>query len=122
MGTNNSEIARLQQQADEVVEVMYANVKKVKEREDKLQVLDERAEQLQEAGKLFQKTSKQVAIQEASRNRKWKIILGVAVGLVILVVVIVVIIITTSLKDQRLPHQSEAVPKLETTTAGQQGT
>ncbi|XP_060712591.1 vesicle-associated membrane protein 5-like [Hemiscyllium ocellatum] len=120
MGTNNSEVARLQHQADEVVEVMYANVEKVKERDGKLQVLDERAEQLQEAGKLFQKTTKQVAVQEASRNRKWKIILGVAVGLVILVTAIVVIVITTSSKDQHLPHQSEAVPKLATTTVGQQ--
>ncbi|XP_020381015.2 vesicle-associated membrane protein 5-like, partial [Rhincodon typus] len=114
-GTNDSEVVKLQRQTDEVVEVMYANANKVKERGGKLEVLDDRAEKLQEAGKLFQKTAKQVTVQEASRNRRWKIIIGVAVAVV--VIVIVAVVVATS--SQKSPHPADAFVRMATTEANQ---
>ncbi|XP_078421890.1 vesicle-associated membrane protein 5-like [Cetorhinus maximus] len=71
---------------------MCANTDKVKERGGKLEALDDRAMQLLEAGKVFQKTAKDVEKQERLKNVKWKIILGVTVGLVVLIIIIIVII------------------------------
>ncbi|XP_067857401.1 vesicle-associated membrane protein 5-like [Heptranchias perlo] len=93
MGTNNSDIINnIHKQVDDVMEVMVVNVGKVKDRGGKLEALDDRAEQLLEAGKVFQKTTKEVAQQEKFKNMKWKIIMGVGVGLLILLLIIIVIV------------------------------
>ncbi|XP_072342145.1 vesicle-associated membrane protein 5-like isoform X2 [Scyliorhinus torazame] len=108
MGTNNSDIIRkLQKDADDVMEVMITNVDKVKERGEQLEVLGDRAEQLLEAGKVFQKTAKEVERKERCGNVKWKIILGVTAGLVILVIIIVMICILTSTKS------ADSVPSIK---------
>ncbi|XP_067879293.1 vesicle-associated membrane protein 5 [Heterodontus francisci] len=95
MSTNTSNINKLQEQADDVKETMLANVNKIKDRGGKLEVLDDRAEQLFEAGKVFEKTTKEVAQQEKCKNMKWKIILGVTVALVILAIIIIIVIYNT---------------------------
>ncbi|XP_078095437.1 vesicle-associated membrane protein 5-like [Mustelus asterias] len=112
MGTRKSDIIKkIQDDADEVLEVMLANTEKVKERGENLEVLGDRAEQLMEAGKVFQKTAKEVEKQERFANRKWKIILGVTVGLVILIIIIVIICtIPSSRTVEPFPASSTAKP------------
>ncbi|XP_059497110.1 vesicle-associated membrane protein 5 isoform X2 [Stegostoma tigrinum] len=107
----------LQRQTDEVVEVMYANARKVTERGGKLEVLDDRAEKLQEAGRLFQKTAKQVAVQEASRNRRWRIIVGAAMALTVLAIVVIIaaVLATASQKSPR-PADARVQMAVVTTT------
>ncbi|XP_041066377.1 vesicle-associated membrane protein 1-like [Carcharodon carcharias] len=110
MGTNNSDIIiKLQKETDEVLEVMCANTDKVKERGEKLEVLDDRAMQLLESGKVFQKTAKEVAKQERFKNMKWKIILGVTFGLVALIIIIVIVcfILSSKPKDSVTPSTTE---------------
>ncbi|XP_062911408.1 synaptobrevin-like [Mobula hypostoma] len=83
---------KLHKETEEVLEIMHVNVDKVKDRGEKLEVLDERAQCLMEAGKTFQKAAKVVAHQEKNKNRKWKLIVGGTVFLVVLIVIIIIII------------------------------
>ncbi|XP_059819985.1 synaptobrevin-like [Hypanus sabinus] len=83
---------KLHQETEEVLEIMHVNVDKVKDRGEKLEVLDERAQCLMEAGKTFQRSAKVVAQQEKNNNRKWKLIVGGAVILVVLIVIIIIIV------------------------------
>ncbi|KAJ8286123.1 hypothetical protein GJAV_G00034800 [Gymnothorax javanicus] len=52
-----SRLRQAQEDAEEVKAIMIENVIKVKERSDKLEDLEERAEQLREKSKLFEKTA-----------------------------------------------------------------
>ncbi|XP_078284929.1 vesicle-associated membrane protein 5-like [Rhinoraja longicauda] len=85
---------KMHKEAEEVLQIMHVNVDKVKDRGEKLEVLDERAEELLAASKTFQKSSKAVARQERFKNRKWKLIMGVTVALVLIIIIIIIIVFT----------------------------
>uniref|UniRef100_UPI00398F3319 vesicle-associated membrane protein 5-like n=1 Tax=Pristiophorus japonicus TaxID=55135 RepID=UPI00398F3319 len=113
MATKNTDmISKIQKQTEEVVEVMNVNFEKVKDRGEKLEVLDDRAEKLLENSKVFQKTTKDVAQQEKFKNRKWKIILGVVTGLVVLIIIIVIVL--------SIPRESPATTDRAMIEKGQQ--
>ncbi|KAF7687667.1 vesicle-associated membrane protein 3-like [Silurus meridionalis] len=90
-----SKLEQLQGNVEEVRIIMQDNYTNVKEREEKLKRLDERAEALLESSKRFHKTSKRVRNKMEKENtglqcKIWKIVV-VALALVALVIIIICI-------------------------------
>uniref|UniRef100_V9L3N5 Vesicle-associated membrane protein 5-like protein n=1 Tax=Callorhinchus milii TaxID=7868 RepID=V9L3N5_CALMI len=97
----SKDLQKLQSEAEEIKDLMHGNVVKIKEREEKLTVLEDRATVLEEAGKTFQKTSHKVAQQEKFKNRKYKIILGIV--LVTVTIILLAIILWTCIPRGSAP-------------------
>ncbi|XP_032869795.1 vesicle-associated membrane protein 3-like isoform X2 [Amblyraja radiata] len=107
---------KIHKDADEVLELMYMNVDKVKDRGEKLEVLDERAEELLAASKTFQKSSKAVARQERFKNRKWKLIVGATIALVLIIIIIIIIVFTVPSSKSSPPVAPSASPQQQLST------
>lgn len=117
VATNNpDQMDKLHKDAEEVLDMMHANVGKVKDRGVKLEVLDERADELLAASKTFQKSSKAVARQERFRNRKWKLIVGATIALVVLIIIIIIIVFTVPSSKSSPPVAPSASPQQQLST------
>uniref|UniRef100_A0A8D8PRS1 Synaptobrevin n=1 Tax=Cacopsylla melanoneura TaxID=428564 RepID=A0A8D8PRS1_9HEMI len=80
----NDKLQQTQNQVNEVLDIMTQNVEKIIERGDRIQELDERANNLRDGSTGFQQQSRRLRRNMWWQNFKWNIILGV-VGIVILV-------------------------------------
>ncbi|KAJ7988539.1 hypothetical protein DPEC_G00324620 [Dallia pectoralis] len=95
MSAKNSQLAKAQEEADEVKVIMLDNMQKTEERKFKLQELDERADQLQMKSKAFQKTSVKLKKKKRCDNikAKWKLIAVVSSMALIIFLVAVFILV-----------------------------
>ncbi|XP_037015634.2 vesicle-associated membrane protein 5 [Artibeus jamaicensis] len=105
------ELERCQQQADEVKEIMLKNFDKVLERDGKLAELEQRSDQLLDMSSAFSKTTKTLAQKKRWENIRWRIYLGMAVGIVLLIILIVLLVIF-------LPQTSEGSSAPQAQDAG----
>ncbi|PVU95978.1 hypothetical protein BB561_001472 [Smittium simulii] len=93
-GNKGSSKARnVQQEVDEVVGIMQQNINKVMEREERLDTLQTKTEELNEGARQFRRGATQVRKKMWWRDMKLKII--IAVIIIILLVVIIVPIVTS---------------------------
>ncbi|XP_013870419.1 vesicle-associated membrane protein 5 [Austrofundulus limnaeus] len=91
MENGKSRLQQAQEEAEEVKEIMLDNMNKADERTGKLTDLEDRAEELMEKGKVFEKTTLKVKQQKRWDNMKMKIIfisVGVVAGIIILTLII----------------------------------
>lgn len=89
--------SRLQQTQDEVEEVkviMLDNLNKAEERSGKLNELEDRADQLLEKSKKFEKTATQVKTKKRWENKKMQVVF-IAVGVVATLIIVGLIIFAT---------------------------
>ncbi|KAJ8286125.1 hypothetical protein GJAV_G00034820 [Gymnothorax javanicus] len=92
-----SRLRQAQEDAEEVKVIMIENMNKVKERSDKLEDIEERAEQLREKSKLFEKTTVKLTGQkkkEANGDKeetRCKTKTKVGCGIVVFMVMVAVI-------------------------------
>ncbi|XP_029019627.1 vesicle-associated membrane protein 5 [Betta splendens] len=91
MENGKSRLEQTQDEVEEVKVIMMNNLEKVDERSDKLMDLENRADQLLETSKHFEKTTIQVKNKQRWENKKMKVIF-IIVGVVAAVLVIGVII------------------------------
>ncbi|XP_061586477.1 vesicle-associated membrane protein 5 [Cololabis saira] len=91
MENGKSRLAQAQEDVEEVKVIMLETMNKADERSGKLGDLDERADELLQKSKAFEKTANQVKQKKMWQNKKWKIVfiaIGVVAGLVILGLII----------------------------------
>ncbi|XP_006900452.1 PREDICTED: uncharacterized protein LOC102868900 [Elephantulus edwardii] len=93
LGQAGTELARCQQQADEVTEIMLDNFNKVLERDGKLSELEERSDQLRMMSSTFNKTTEAVVKKQGRMNARWRICLGLVVGGALLLILIVLLVL-----------------------------
>ncbi|OLY78519.1 Synaptobrevin-like protein [Smittium mucronatum] len=86
----------VQRQVDEVVGIMQENINKVMEREERLDTLQNKTEELSEGARQFRRGATSVRKKMWWRDMKLKLI--IAAIIVILLVVIIVPIVTTNKK------------------------
>ncbi|KAM8866224.1 vesicle-associated membrane protein 5 [Synchiropus picturatus] len=91
MENGKSRLQQAQEEAEEVKMIMLDNMNKADERADKLRDMEEKAEELLNSGKTFEKKSNKIKEKKRWEHNKMKIVLGV-VGAVILATVIGLII------------------------------
>jgi len=85
---SSDRLQNTQKQVDEVVDIMKTNVERIMEREEKLQTLDERANNLSLSANEFQTTSGKLKRKMWWKNLKMMLILG---GIVVVLIVIIVL-------------------------------
>lgn len=85
----NSRVNDLNRQMDDVKVVMKDNIGKVLERGDKIEVLQDRAEGLEQTAQNFQRTTNRVKRREIWRNRKMTIIIAGVIAVFVLFIVLV---------------------------------
>ncbi|XP_060764054.1 vesicle-associated membrane protein 5-like [Neoarius graeffei] len=93
MKKGESQLQQVQENVEEVRTIMHENVTRVREREGKLEELDDRAETLLMKSKQFEKTTRKVAEKMETENtclrcKKWQRIM-IIVGAVVLVIIII---------------------------------
>lgn len=98
MENGKSRLQKTQEEVDEVKVIMLENLNKADERAGKISDLDERAENLLQKSKGFEKTTVKVKQQKQWENNKMKIIfmaIGIAVGAIIIGLIVYAIVEST---------------------------
>ncbi|XP_076006932.1 vesicle-associated membrane protein 5 [Genypterus blacodes] len=91
MENGKSRLQRAQEDVDEVKVIMLDNLNKADERSGKLGELENRADQLLEKSKAFEKTSKQVKEKKRWENMKTKVVLiGIAVTVAVVLIIVII--------------------------------
>ncbi|KAJ8263603.1 hypothetical protein COCON_G00160600 [Conger conger] len=90
MENGKSRLRQAQEEVEEVKVIMLENMNKAEERSGKLGELENRADQLLEKSKAFEKTTKKVKNQKRWENMKMKVVLGGVLAVVVVVVIVVV--------------------------------
>ncbi|XP_073841785.1 vesicle-associated membrane protein 3-like isoform X2 [Musca autumnalis] len=80
-------LKQTQQQADEIVEIMYNNVNKVMDRQEKLEDLNATAEQLQQQASTFQTTANKVKREKWWEHMKTKIIIAIILAIILIILI-----------------------------------
>ncbi|KAI8322530.1 synaptobrevin, partial [Martensiomyces pterosporus] len=86
-GGGNTKGREVQRQVDEVVGIMQENINKVMEREERLDTLQNKTEQLNEGARQFRRGATDVRKKMWWRDMKLKIIIAVIVIILIIVIV-----------------------------------
>ncbi|XP_041856193.1 vesicle-associated membrane protein 5 [Melanotaenia boesemani] len=95
MENGKSHLEQVQDEVEEVKVIMLDNLNKSEERTGKLSELDDRADELLQRSKAFEKTSNQVKQKKRGENKRMKLVfigIGVVAGLVILGLIIFAIV------------------------------
>ncbi|XP_030647329.1 vesicle-associated membrane protein 5 isoform X1 [Chanos chanos] len=92
MMNGKSRLQQAQEEVEEVKVIMLDNLNKADERAGKLGELENRADQLLEKSKAFQKTTTQVKQKKRWENIKMKVILGSIAAVVVLLIVILLLV------------------------------
>merc|ERR1712001_49182 len=108
-------INETRKQVNDVVDVMRNNVTKMMEREDKLNDLDRRADNLQNSSIQFASTSRRLKKKMWWENMKMKLVIG-GVLVAILLIIIIVICVETKKPSGGGDNGETTKPSLETTT------
>jgi ABC-type multidrug transport system fused ATPase/permease subunit len=90
--SSNEQIRGLQQKTENVKDVQRQNIARLQEREQKLDDLDERADNLQMNAKYFKRGAQAVQRKLWWQNVKLWIILFVIIGVIIFAIIIIIII------------------------------
>ncbi|XP_053644001.1 vesicle-associated membrane protein 3 isoform X2 [Cherax quadricarinatus] len=93
---SRTRLEQTQQQVNEVVDIMKTNVERIIEREDKLNELDVRANNLTMSASEFQTTSRKLKRKYWWKNLKMMLILGCVIVLVIVVIIVATVGIPSS--------------------------
>lgn len=80
-------LQQTQKQADEIVEIMHDNVKKVMDRQEKLEDLNAAAEALERQAADFQTTTVAVKRKHWWAHMKTKIIIGIIVAIILIILI-----------------------------------
>ncbi|XP_008282393.1 vesicle-associated membrane protein 5 isoform X1 [Stegastes partitus] len=91
MENGKSRLQQTQDDVEELKDIMLDNLNKADERNEKLGELENRAEDLLERGKAFEKNTKQLKTQTESGNRRMRM-LFIAVGVVGALIIVGLII------------------------------
>ncbi|KAM3611846.1 uncharacterized protein V6R79_024950 [Siganus canaliculatus] len=91
MENGKSRLQRAQDDVEEVKVIMLDNLNKADERAGKLEDLEERAEELQQKGKAFEKRTKTIKQKKRWEHNKMKVVLAVIGGVVAVVIIGVII-------------------------------
>uniref|UniRef100_A0A3Q3WHH5 V-SNARE coiled-coil homology domain-containing protein n=1 Tax=Mola mola TaxID=94237 RepID=A0A3Q3WHH5_MOLML len=86
-----SRLQQAQEDVEEVTVIMLDNLNKANERGVKLEDLEDRADELLEKGKAFEKTTNKLKQKKRCENSRMKVI-SVAVGVVVVAIVIGLIV------------------------------
>ncbi|CAN9512848.1 unnamed protein product [Ophioblennius macclurei] len=86
-----SRLQQVQEGAEEVRVIMLDNMNKVDERGEKLENLEDRAEELLAQGKMFEKKCNQVKKKKMWEDKKMKIIF-IGVGVVVVIIMLAIVI------------------------------
>ncbi|XP_033127343.1 vesicle-associated membrane protein 714-like [Anneissia japonica] len=84
-----TKLDKVQGEVDELKDILVQNLEKILSRGDKLDVLMDKAEQLEIHAHAFQKTAKKTEGRFKDRNRRYKILLGVVIAVIIIIVIVV---------------------------------
>lgn len=98
MENGKSRLQKTQEEVEEVKVIMLENLNKADERAGKISDLDERAENLLQKSKGFEKTTVKVKQQKQWENNKMKVIfmaIGIAVGAIIIGLIVYAIVEST---------------------------
>ncbi|KAB5528289.1 hypothetical protein PHYPO_G00138560 [Pangasianodon hypophthalmus] len=100
MEKGESRVQQLQEDVEEVRVIMQDNIEKAREREGKLEELDERAESMLKSSTQFRKSTKRVRKTVEIENtllpcKNRKVIAAIA-GVVVLVIIVIIVIIVAS--------------------------
>lgn len=80
-------LQKTKQQADEIVEILYENVSKVMERQEKLEDLNYNAETLEKQASVFKKQAVDVKRKKKWANVKTKIVTGIVILVFVLLII-----------------------------------
>ena len=78
----------IEAEVEAVSDTLKENLKKIVERDGKLETLDKRTDHLKEEALQFQKTTEQLKTQMWWENRKLNLAIGVALVLVLILVIL----------------------------------
>lgn len=98
MENGKSRLQKTQEEVEEVKIIMLDNLNKADERAGKISDLDERADNLLQKSKGFEKTTVKVKQQKQWENNKMKVIfmaIGIAVGAIIIGLIVYAIVEST---------------------------
>ncbi|XP_026795899.2 synaptobrevin-1 [Pangasianodon hypophthalmus] len=100
MEKGESRVQQLQEDVEEVRVIMQDNIEKAREREGKLEELDERAESMLKSSTQFRKSTKRVRktveIENTLLPCKNRKVIAVIAGVVVLVIIVIIVIIVAS--------------------------
>ncbi|KAL4636027.1 vesicle-associated membrane protein 5-like [Arapaima gigas] len=108
MENGRSRLQQAQEDVEEVKAIMLDNLNKAEERTGKLGELEDRAEQLLEMSKGFEKTTNKLKQQKRCEAMKMKIVVAVIV-VVVLTVIIAVVAVVVSNKNSMSSSSSLSV-------------
>ncbi|KAF3696180.1 Vesicle-associated membrane protein 5 [Channa argus] len=91
MENGKSRLEKTKEEVEEVKVIMMDNLNKASERSDKLNDLEDRAEELLEKSKGFEKTSNHLKQKKRWENKKMKVVF-ISIGVVAAVIIIGLII------------------------------
>ncbi|XP_029366775.1 vesicle-associated membrane protein 5 isoform X1 [Echeneis naucrates] len=91
MQEGRSRLQQTQEEVEEVKDIMLDNMNKTEERSGKLSELEDRAENLLEKSKAFEKTSTQLKQKKRLEGKKMKMVL-IGVGVAAMVILVGLII------------------------------
>uniref|UniRef100_A0A1I8NSU7 V-SNARE coiled-coil homology domain-containing protein n=1 Tax=Stomoxys calcitrans TaxID=35570 RepID=A0A1I8NSU7_STOCA len=80
-------LQQTQKQADEIVEIMHGNIKKVMDRQEKLEDLNAAAESLERQATVFQTQARDVKRKKWWAHMKTKIIIAIIIAVIILILI-----------------------------------
>ncbi|XP_075163491.1 vesicle-associated membrane protein 1-like isoform X2 [Haematobia irritans] len=80
-------LQQTQKQADEIVEIMYENVTKVMDRQEKLEDLNTVAESLEKQASVFKTTASEVKKQQWWAHMKTKIIIAIICAIILIILI-----------------------------------
>ncbi|XP_061391170.1 vesicle-associated membrane protein 2-like [Musca vetustissima] len=80
-------LKQTQKQADEIVEIMYNNVNKVMDRQEKLEDLNATAEALQAQAATFQTTAVTLKREKWWSHMKTKIIIAIIIAIILIILI-----------------------------------
>lgn len=98
MENGKSRLQKTQEEVEEVKVIMLDNLNKADERAGKISDLEERADNLLQKSRAFEKTTVKVKQQKQWENNKMKIIcmaIGIAVGAIVIGIIVYYIVEST---------------------------
>ncbi|KXN69340.1 synaptobrevin-domain-containing protein [Conidiobolus coronatus NRRL 28638] len=105
-GAGVSKTQHIQQQVDEVVGIMQENIDKVMERQEGLEALNDKADNLNQNAMQFKRGANQVRKRMWYKDMKFKIIIGLVI-LAILLAIILPLVLKGNSQTQAAPQQQQ---------------
>lgn len=91
---SSAKLAQINANLGDVRDIMTENLSKALERSEKLEVMEQKAENIKESASQFQREAKGIRRAMCIQRYKWWVLIGVAIA-VILIIIIVIIVVKT---------------------------